>query len=421
MVQGRAAVQAYVDRNQFSGAVLVAKDGKPVLREGFGFANRELNVAATPDTVFRLASITKQFTAAAILKLAEEGKLSLDDPASKFYTEAPAAWSNVTLRHLLAHRSGIGDYTSLPDFFEKLAANDRTPAEIMAMTKDQPLSSQPGEKFAYNNSGYVLLGLVIEKVTGQTYADHVSNAFFKPLGMTHSGYDDTKTLLPHRAAGYGMEGGKWVNAQYLSMTLPHAAGSLYSTVDDLLIWEEALFGGKVISQASLAQMTTDNGGKYGFGLVIDELGGHRNIWHNGGINGFSTHMNRFVDDGLTVIVLSNLETGASGRIATELSRLWLGVPAPAALVAVDVPPETLDRYVGVYELMPGMNITVTRAGSTLNAQATGQSAFALTATSPTEFHFQPSNIRMVFPAGEGPAQTFELTQGATYTAKRLPN
>lgn len=419
VTESRAIVQAYVDKTQFSGAVLVAKDGKAVFREGFGLANRELDVPNTPETVFRLASITKQFTAASILQLAEQGKLSLDDPGAKYYPAAPAAWSKVTIRQLLSHRSGIGDYTDLPDFFEKLAAVDRTPEEILAMTHDRPLAFEPGAKFAYNNSGYVWLGAIIEKVSGQKYADYVQAHIFAPLGMKHSGYDNSLTLLPRRADGYSARGGVWANTTYLSMTLPYAAGSLYSTVDDLLIWEDALFSDKVVSAASRQAMMTDNGEKYGFGLIVDALGNHRNIWHNGGINGFSTHMSRFVDDGLTVIVLSNLESARSDKVANELAGLWLGLPPPAKLVAVPVPAAVLDRYVGVYQLTPAMNVTITRDGDQLMAQATGQGAFPLLATSETEFHYQPSDLRMTFPAGEGPAPEFTMFQSVEMKATRI--
>lgn len=422
VTETRAVVQAYVDKDQFSGTVMVAKDGKPVFREGFSLANRELNAPNTGDTVFRLGSITKQFTAVSILQLAEAGKLNIEDPISKYYTNAPAAWSKVTLRHLLSHRSGIGDYTGLPNFFEKLAVEDRTPEQIIDMTRDAPLAFEPGSKFSYNNSGYVVLGYVIEKVSGETYADYVSNHIFKPLGMKHSGYEVITEIVPNRAAGYSVANGQWTNATYIAMTLPYAAGSLYSTVDDLLIWEDALFSNKVISAASLKAMTTDQGDKYAFGLLIDDLGGHKNIWHNGGINGFSTHMNRFVDDGVTVVVLSNLESGRSGRIATEVSRLWLGIPAPPPppeLKPVTVAPEILDKYVGVYELMPGFNITITRGGQSLIGQATGQGDFQLTATSDIEFQQQQAGIRIVFPVGDGPAQSFTLFQGGERVAKRI--
>jgi len=418
----RAAVQAHVDRNAFSGVVLVARNGQPVFRHAFGFANRELNVPMTPESVLRLGSITKQFTAAAIMQLVEQGKLNIDDPVSKYYVDAPVTWSKVTVKHLLNHRSGIPSYTDQPGFFESEARDDRTPKEVVELTRNMPLAFEPGARFAYNNTGYVLLGYIIEEVSGQDYAAYLQQHIFTPLGMKHSGYDDTRTVLPNRAAGYGIEGDTWFNADFLSMTLPHAAGSLYSTVNDLLIWQEAFFSDKVVSAASRAAMTADYGDGYGFGLGTRDLGGHKAIGHSGGIPGFSTNMSRFPDDGLTVIVLSNLESAASGRITDEVARLWLGLPAPPpppAIVAVEVKPEVLDRYVGVYELMPDFNITVTRDGNVLSAQATGQGAFPLTATSDTEFHFQPAGIRVVFPAGEGPAQSFTLHQGGPREARRI--
>ncbi len=420
--KARAIVQAYVDRNEFTGTVLVAKAGKPVFREAFGLANRELNVALTPESLLRLGSITKQFTSASIMQLVQQGKISVDDPVSKYYAAAPAAWSKITVKHLLNHHSGIPSYTSLPGFFEKDASLARTPEQIIELTRDMPLEFEPGAKHVYNNTGYVLLGYIIEKVSGETYADYLQAHILTPLGLKHTGYDDTTTLLPGRAAGYGFENGAWVNAPYLSMTLPHAAGSLYSNVDDLLMWQEALFSGKVVSPASFVEMTTDYGNGYGYGIGTGDFQGHKSIRHSGGIPGFSTYMSRFPDDDMTFIVLSNLQTGQSNRIANELARLWLGLPTPpppAPIVGVEVKPEVLDRYVGVYELTPGFNITVTRVGNVLSAQATGQGAFPLTPTSDTEFHFQPAGIRVVFPAGDGPAQSFTLHQGGPREAKRI--
>ena len=422
-VKSREIVQAYADRNEFSGTVLVAKDGKPVYRQGFGYANRELDVEMKPEHLLRLGSITKQFTGAAILQLAEQGKLSVSDPVSKYYAAAPAAWSKITIQHLLNHRSGIPSYTGLPGFFQKQSTLARTPEEIVQLTQDMPLEFEPGSQFAYNNTGYVLLGYIIEKVSGQTYEDYLQQHIFTPLGLAHTGYDSSKALLPGRAAGYGFADGKWNNSDYISMTLPHAAGSLYANVDDLLTWQDALFAGKVVSPASFAAMTTDYGNGYGYGIGAGDFQGHKSIRHSGGIPGFSTYMSRFPDDGMTFIVLSNLESAPSNRIANELARLWLGLPAPpppAALVAVDVKPEVLDRYLGVYELMKDFNITITRNGGVLSAQATGQEAFTLTATSDTEFHFQAAGIRIVFPDGEGPAQSFTLHQGGPRVAKRIP-
>lgn len=421
-VKSREIVQAYADRNEFSGTVLVAKDGKPVYRQGFGYANRELDVQMKPEHLLRLGSITKQFTAASIMQLVEQGKVSVNDPIGKYFAAAPASWSGITVEHLLTHRSGIPSYTELEGFFETQSTIPLTPEGVVALTSDMPLEFEPGAKFNYNNTGYILLGIVIEKASGVGYADYMQQHIFAPLGMTRSGYDVSKVVLPGRASGYGIEDGVWVNSDYISMTLPYAAGSLYSTVDDLLIWEEAFFGGKVVSPASLAAMFTDHGDGYGYGIGPDDLEGHKALRHSGGIPGFSTDMARFPDDGLTVIVLSNLETARSGRIVNELARTWLGLPPPpprTTLAAVEVTPNVLDRFVGVYELQTGFNITVTREGGTLSARATGQEAFPLTATSDTEFHFQPAGIRIVFPEGEGPTQSFTLHQGGAREAKRI--
>jgi len=418
--RARQIVDGYLRKNQFSGSVLVARDGKAIFNQGFGLANRELNVAVKPDTVFRLGSITKQFTAAAIMQLSEQGKLAIDDPISKYYSAAPAAWKKVTLKHLLTHRSGIPSYTELPNFFQAQAQSERTPERIIEMTRDLPLEFEPGSKFNYDNSGYIILGFVIEKVSGEKYADYVREHIFKPLGMTHSGYDDTRTIVAGRAAGYEFEKGVWSNAPYIAMSLPFAAGALYSTTGDLLLWEEAFFADKVVSKASREAMTTDYGSNYGFGLVPRTQGTHKVIGHTGGINGFSTNLRRYPDDGLTVVVLSNLQSAPSMQIAQELVELYLGLPAAPVLVAVPVKPEVLDRYVGVYELTKGLLITVKRDGGALTAQATGQSAFTLTAVSDTEFHFQPAQLTLVFPAKDGLAPSLQLTQhGLPLTAMRV--
>src|SRR5688572_17307322 len=190
-----AFVNAFVEQKKFMGAVLVAQDGKPVLRKGYGFANVEWEIPNTPDTKFRLGSITKQFTALAILQLAEAGKLSLDDPAKKYYSDAPPAWDKVTVHHLLNHTSGIPSYTSIPNFFRDKARDPLKPAEIVKLTQDKPLEFEPGEKMIYSNSGYVLLGHIIEKASGEEYADYMRKHIFEPLGMKNTGYDMQKTII----------------------------------------------------------------------------------------------------------------------------------------------------------------------------------------------------------------------------------
>jgi len=330
--KAEALIQPLVKADQFNGTVLVARNGIPVFQHAYGLANREWNVPDTLNTKFRIGSITKQFTATAILQLQEAGKLSVDDPVSKYYTDAPAAWKGITIRHLLTHTSGIPSYTSIPRFFDGEAKLDRTPEQIIKLTADKPLEFEPGSKFAYDNSGYIILGYIIEKVSGEHYADYVQHHIFDPLGMKSSGYDVSETIIPNRAAGYRFEKDKYVNAEYLSMTEPFSAGSLYSTVGDMLVWDQALYAGKLLSPSSYQAMFTDYGHNYGFGWTIDSQFGHKHIWHNGGINGFVTNFDRYPDDKLTVIVFSNEVNAPIGRIANGLAAIYLGVPprTPAA-------------------------------------------------------------------------------------------
>jgi CubicO group peptidase (beta-lactamase class C family) len=358
-------------QDRFSGTILVAKDGQPIYRRAFGQANREWGVANTPDTEFRLGSITKQFTAAAILQLAEQGKLSLDDPISKYYAAAPPAWAPITIKHLLTHSSGIPSYTALPGFFSgAMSRTDMKPEEIVALTKDKPLEFTPGARFNYDNTGYVLLGVVIEKVSGQSYAKYLQDHIFGPLGLKHTGYDVSEEILPKRAAGYDKRAGKVTNAPYLAMSLPYAAGSLYSTVDDLLAWDVALRGGKVISPASVTAMFTDYGFKYGYGQFLETREGKRYWQHAGGINGFTTMLARYPDQGLTLVVLTNLTTSDPGHVADTLADVYFH-PEHAAGPAGPPTAAELGSYVGRYKYTDALTLDVTREGTRLFAQSTG--------------------------------------------------
>jgi CubicO group peptidase (beta-lactamase class C family) len=248
-------VQSYVSDKQFMGSVLVARGGTTVFDKGYGFANLEWNIPNTPTTKFRLGSITKQFTAASILLLEERGKLKTDDPVKKYIPDAPAAWDKVTIYNLLTHTSGIANFTSFPDYASTETA-PTTPEKLVARFRDKPLEFQPGEKWNYSNSGYVLLGYLIEKISGQTYEQFVQQNIFSPLGMKDSGYDSHRTVMQRRATGYTPSDNGPVNAGYIDMSIPFSAGALYSTTEDLLRWEQGLFGGKVLSATSFEKMTT---------------------------------------------------------------------------------------------------------------------------------------------------------------------
>src|SRR5271170_1807320 len=243
-------VQSYVTDKTFMGSVLVARGDQVLLSRGYGSANLEWNIPDAPNTKFRLGSLTKQFTAASILLLEERGKLKTGDLVKKYIPDAPAAWDKITIFNLLTHTSGIPNFTSFSDYpsHEPFAA---TPEQVVAWFRDKPLDSQPGEKWSYSNSGYVLLGDLIEKISGDSYEKFLQENVLTPLGMKDTGYDSNSAIIPRRAAGYAPSANGPVNAGYINMTVPLSAGALYSTTHDLLIWEQGLFGGKLLSAGSL--------------------------------------------------------------------------------------------------------------------------------------------------------------------------
>jgi CubicO group peptidase (beta-lactamase class C family) len=284
-------VQSYVAGDHFMGTVLVAKGDQVILSKGYGSANLEWNVPNTPSTKFRLGSITKQFTAASILLLEERGKLKVDDPVKKYVPDAPPAWDKITIFNLLTHTSGIPNFTGFPDYATTEALP--SPAEkTIARFRDKPLDFEPGSKYSYSNSGFVLLGYLVEKISGESYEKFLQENIFTPLGMKDSGYDSNSDVIARRASGYapGGRGGPLVNAGFVHMTIPGGAGGLYSTTEDLLKWERGLFGGKVLSAASLQKMTSPFKDDYAFGLLVRTEQGRKQIWHNGGIQGFNTSM-----------------------------------------------------------------------------------------------------------------------------------
>jgi len=393
---GKAAalVESYVGSGLFSGSVLVVCDSRPQFRQSFGLANREWGIPVTPDTKFRIGSVTKQFTVAAILQVVERGKLKLSDLISEYYAEAPAAWQNITILHLLTHTSGIPSYTALPDFPHKISKLHQTPEEIIQLTQNEPLEFEPGTQFAYDNTGYILLGYVIEKVTGQSYVQYLQEYIFDHFGMHNTGYDDNATIIPCRASGYSYSGGHWDNASYIDMSLPFAAGSLYSTIDDLLIWDQALSSGKVVSTASLQAMFTDYGHSYGLGWVIRKQFDHTIQTHGGGINGFRATIDRYPDDKLTIIVLSNIETSPVEKIARELAALHFGIFEPQHETPVD--PTSLDGYVGHYKLGPKFALNVSRDGARLFVQATKQPKLEVFPESDRVFFYKVVDARITF-------------------------
>lgn len=416
-------VQSFVTGDKFMGTVLVARGSEVLFSKGYGFANLEWNVPNTPDTKFRLGSVTKQFTAASILLLEERGKLSVSDPVKKHMPDAPAAWDKVTLYHVLTHTSGIPSFTGFPDYV-KLEPFATTAAELVARFRDRPLEFQPGEKFNYSNSGYVLLGYLIERISGMPYERFVRENIFTPLGMKDSGYDSNSAVIARRAAGYvpGKAGAE--NAGYINMTVPHGAGALYSTTEDLLKWEQGLFGGKLLKPASLDKMTTPFKQNYAFGLGVDTTAGRKKISHGGGIEGFNTELEYFPDDKLTVVVLANLNGSAPNEIAAKLAGLAHGeqVKLASERKEISLDARVLSRYVGAYGMAPGSAMLITLDGNQLSSKLGAQFSLPIFPESETMFFLKAVDAQIEFPKtgpDEKASQLILHQGGRDITGKRL--
>ena len=360
-------VQSYASNKQFMGSVLVARGNDVLLSKGYGSANLEWQIPDTPSTRFRLGSVTKQFTAASILLLEERGKLKVEDPVKKYLPEAPAAWDKMTIFHVLTHTAGIPNFTAFLDY-PTSEPFPTTPEKLVARFRDKPLEFEPGENWNYSNSGYVLLGYLIERISGTSYEKFLQENIFTPLGMRDSGYDSNSALIARRAAGYAPGPDGPVNAGFIHMSVPFAAGALYSTTEDLLRWEQGLFGGKVLSAASLQKMTTPFKSDYAFGLQVHAVNGRKWIDHGGGIEGFNTLLAYYPDDKLTVVVLANLNGQAPLQIAGQLAAQAHGetVTLPGERKEITLNPAVLRRYVGAYRMAaPGGNMLITRRQSAL--------------------------------------------------------
>ncbi len=410
-------------------SVAVARNGKVILSKGYGLAEVEHDAKADGDSMFRMGSITKQFTAAAIMRLVEQGRISLDDPITKHLAGYNTQGREITVRHLLTHTSGIKSYTELKRVMVDEPEREFTHQEMLDMVQNEPLAFEPGTKFAYCNTGYYLLGMIIENVSGKDYCEYLQDEFFGPLGLTHTRCDSNTEIIKGRAQGYTVAGKKLVNDRGLATGTPFAAGVLLASAHDLVVWADALAAGKVVSHASYKLMSTPfelaDGGPndYGFGLVIDSLDGHARIQHGGGIFGFNCMLARFPDDGVTVAVISNSQPISSTGVAQALSREALGLSEPAAPVAVALSETEAARCEGVYAIPDaGWDVTITRRDGKLFSRGSGDPESAMTYLGKGEFtaSLYDKNVRLVFDlAGDKPAPTFVLHEGgAALTAKR---
>ena len=331
-------IKAEMQRQHIPGlSLVVIKDGQIILARGYGLANVEHQVPVKPETIFQSGSMGKQFTATAVMMLVEAGKLSLSDPITKYFNDAPDSWKNITVRHLLTHTAGTTDYPRDFDF-----RRDYTEDELLKRAEAIPLSFQPGEKWSYSNLGYVLLGILIHKVSGQFYGDFLQERVFQPLGMTTARIISEADIVPNRAAGYRLVKGELKNQEWVSPTLNTTAdGALYLTVYDMAKWDAALYTEKLIKKSSLEQMWTPvklNNGKtypYGFGWSLNEVRGHHLIEHGGSWQGFKSQIARYVDDKLTVVVFANLSQANPARIAHGVAAIYNPQLAPMPPVAIE--------------------------------------------------------------------------------------
>jgi CubicO group peptidase (beta-lactamase class C family) len=397
------------------GVALVVRDGKVLYREARGMADLELGVAMQPEHVFRIGSITKQFTACAILKLAEEGKLDLQDDISEFIEDYPTHGHHISIEHLLTHTSGIKSYTGMQEWDAELRKKDFTPAELVDFFKNQPMDFAPGEEYRYNNSAYFLLGYMVELITGMPYADYIDSTFFKALGMQNSYYGSASRIIPNRAGGYDREGDVYVNADYLSMTQPHGAGGLISTVDDLYTWYHAVMHGKVISAESLKKATTSyvlNSGKktgYGYGWSLGNIQGSPSISHGGGINGFLTASIYLPEEEVFVAVFSNCTCHAPGGTADRMAAISIGKPFRWDSISLDE--ELLKSYEAVYTSEYDGDMLITCKDGRIFAMRSGGSATALTPFEKDKFFVKDGTSTFHFIRGDDQAVSALISRG----------
>jgi CubicO group peptidase (beta-lactamase class C family) len=319
-----AAIALRTDRGEFSGALLVAQNGRPLICRGYGLGNIEQSAPNTAQTKFQIASITKQFTALAILILQEQGKLCVHDTLNTLVPTGMSAWRDVTIHHLLIHTSGIPDLPFWPRFIDPAQPGPITPAYLHELFSTRPLHTAPGTTFVYSNWGYIVLGYVIEQVSGLPYAAFLQQQVFTPAGMRSSGYADRKTVLLQRAASYAQEQGTLVNASFLDLEDAYAAGGLYSTAEDLLRWDRALSRAALVTPSSLAMMVTPyvpigDGSSYGYGWQIGVRFGRQVVYHGGRIDGFRVLLARYPDAQVCIAVLCNLQSCDPDPVADALA------------------------------------------------------------------------------------------------------
>ncbi len=362
---------AYTNKYQFNGTALVLDKGKELLNKGYGLRDAETDFKNNAHTVFKIGSITKQFTATVILKLVEQGKLKLNDKLNTFFPDYPKG-DSITIHHLLSHTSGIFSYTDDSDFIQNKSSNPATQAMMLSLFKDKPMTFPVGSDWAYSNSGYMLLGYIIEKVTHEPYESVIKKLIFNPLGMTHSGFDFAHLSIPNKATGYfsikDKNKGKEVDS-----TVSYSAGAIYSTTDDLLKWHKALLKNSIIKRSTLEKAFTPYKNKFGYGWVVDSFVGKKGVYHNGSILGFTSNIYRVEADDVCIILLCNIGTPKIDDITKGLLSVLYDKPyvLPNTPKAIPVSAEIVGKYLGIFEFSPKFKANIIREATKLYAQRVG--------------------------------------------------
>jgi CubicO group peptidase (beta-lactamase class C family) len=367
-------VNAYFRNQNFNGAVLVARKGEILYEKGFGFSDAEGKKMNDAQSVFQIGSVTKQFTAAIIMQLQQEKKLSVQDPLDKYIKGFPNG-NRITIENLLTHTSGLYNYTNDTILMKSDVTRHYSKDEMLAIFKKYPADFEPGSKWNYSNTAYSLLGYIIQQVTGRPYEQEVRTRIFQPLGMTHSGFDFTNLRDGHKTKGYfQIAGNSVLPSPIVDSTIAYSAGSMYSTLEDLLKWERSISSNQLLKEESWKKIFTPFMNHYGYGWGIDSLYGTGYMAHSGGIHGYSSYIIRFPNEEVVVIAMDNSSSGALSRMSKGLAAIALGKPytVPEVHTAIQVAPEILKTYVGEYELAPNFTITISLEGNQLKAQGTGQ-------------------------------------------------
>jgi CubicO group peptidase (beta-lactamase class C family) len=407
-------INAYSKLYRFNGSVLITKNGTILLNKGFGYRNAGDKVLNNEQTIFQLGSITKQFTSAVILKLCEEKKLAVTDKLSKFFPNYPKG-DSITIKELLTHTSGIYNYTNDQNFMANEITKPATRESMMALFENKPLDFSPGTSWNYSNSGYSLLGYIIEHVTQKPYGQAVRRYIFTPLHMTHSGFDFTHLKSNDKAVGYfKLNDKESIPAPIVDSTVSFSAGAIYSTTGDLYLWHQALEHHTVLSKMQQEEAYTPVKNNYGYGWQIDSIEGKRRVGHGGGIPGFITNISRVPEDDVCIILLSNASKETINEITQSIYAILYNkeYELPKERKVIMLPEDTLKQYKGEYEVKPGFTVVMSLKDGELMATPTGQSTKTLHAEKEDFFFEKEEDIQVEFTRnGKMEVDGFILHQG----------